>query len=138
MVLPLTRPVIGLLISRGASRCNGAAGTSPGCQQSRSHRLRPAADGDDAGARHLDQAERQHQVDERSILSVAPVISKTKLSVRGVDDAGAEDVGQAQRLDPLLALAAHLDQRQLALDRAGRPASGRRRGGPAPGGRAGS
>src|SRR5580692_13021648 len=29
-----------------------------------SHSLRPAADGDDAGARDFDQAERQHQVDE--------------------------------------------------------------------------
>src|SRR5215470_2335571 len=28
------------------------------------HRLRAAADGDDAAARHLDQAERQHQLDE--------------------------------------------------------------------------
>src|SRR5579863_5850682 len=28
------------------------------------HRLRPPRDGDDAGARHFDEAERQHQVDE--------------------------------------------------------------------------
>ena len=51
-----------------------------------------------------------------SILSVAPVSSNTKLSVRRIDHAGAEGVGHAQRLDPLLAGADHLDQRQFALD----------------------
>ncbi len=35
---------------------------------------------------------------------------------RGVDHLGAENVGQAQRLDPLFARAGDLDQRQLALD----------------------
>ena len=34
-----------------------------------------------------------------------------------VDHAGAEGVGEAQRLDPVLALAAHLDHGELALDR---------------------
>ena len=35
----------------------------------------------------------------------------------GVDDVGAEDLGHAQRLDALVALAGDLDQRQLALQR---------------------
>ena len=38
---------------------------------------------------------------------------------RGVDHLGAEDLGDAQRLDALLALAGNLDQRQLALERIG-------------------
>ena len=45
------------------------------------HPLRSAADGDDAGARNFDQAERQHQLPKLSILSLAPVISNTKLSL---------------------------------------------------------
>ena len=52
-----------------------------------------------------------------SILSLAPVISKMKLLGAGVDDARAEGVGETQRLDAVLALAAHLDHRELALDR---------------------
>ena len=36
---------------------------------------------------------------------------------RGVDDRGAEGFGEARGLDPLLALARDLDQRELALDR---------------------
>jgi hypothetical protein len=36
-----------------------------------------------------------------SIFEGAPVISKMKLAGRGVDHLGAEDVGDAQRLDPL-------------------------------------
>ena len=44
---------------------------------------------------------------------------------RGIDHAGAEDVGEAQRLDALLAGARDLDQRQLALDDAGPRPSGR-------------
>ena len=52
-----------------------------------------------------------------SIFSLAPVISNTKLSVSGVDHAGAERVGQPQRLDARLARAAHLDHGKLALDR---------------------
>jgi hypothetical protein len=45
-----------------------------------------------------------------------PVISKTKLSQRGIDNLGAEDVGGAQRLDALLALGrGDLDERELAF-----------------------
>ena len=51
-----------------------------------------------------------------SIFSVPPVTSKTKLDGRRVDHAGAVDVGEAQRLDPVVAGAGDLDQRQLALD----------------------
>ena len=69
-----------------------------------SHRatLDAARDGGDAGARDLDQAERPHQRDELLDLSVLPVNSKTKLG-GGVDDLGAEGVGEAQRLDAVLA-----------------------------------
>src|SRR5674476_981506 len=41
-----------------------------------------------------------------SILSLLPVISNTKLC-GGVDHAGAEGIRQPQRLDPVVALAAH-------------------------------
>ena len=37
---------------------------------------------------------------------------------RGVDDHGAEGVGKPERLDAVLPVAGHLDQRQLALQRA--------------------
>jgi hypothetical protein len=50
-----------------------------------------------------------------SILSEAPVISKTKLSVV-VDNARAERVGEAQRFHAMLAAPAHLDHRQFAGD----------------------
>jgi hypothetical protein len=52
-----------------------------------------------------------------SIFDGLPVTSKTKLSVGGVDDLGAERIGQPQRLGARLTRAAHLDQRQLALER---------------------
>ena len=39
-----------------------------------------------------------------------------KTGLGGIDGAGAEGIGHAQRLDPLLAGARHLDQRHLALD----------------------
>ncbi len=71
-----------------------------------------------------------------SSFSDAPVSSKTKLPSRGVDDPGAERIGDAQRLDPLLAGADHLHQRHFARDVRAFHRSGRRRGAPAPGGRA--
>ena len=49
-------------------------------------------------------------------LVVLPTISKTNDSLVEIDDAGAEDVGDAQRFHSLLAVAADLDQRQFALD----------------------
>ena len=55
---------------------------------------------------------------------------------RGVDHARAERVGEAQRLDAVVALAAHLDHRELALDRGHRTRSGPPRAAPAPAARA--
>jgi len=52
-----------------------------------------------------------------SIFSDAPVISNTKALQTGVDDASTEGLRQPQRLDPVVALAAHLDHGELALDR---------------------
>ncbi len=49
-------------------------------------------------------------------LSVDPVTSKTKDSVLCVDHPGAENIGDAQRLDAVVARALHLDQRQFALE----------------------
>ena len=51
-----------------------------------------------------------------SILSTAPVSSKTKLPSGGIDHPGAEGVGDAHRLDPLFAGADHFHQRQFAGD----------------------
>ena len=78
---------------------------------------RPAADGGDAGARHLDKAELGHDLDELLELARLAGHLEHEMLGRGVDDLGAEDLGDAQRLDALLALARDLDQRQLALER---------------------
>ena len=51
-----------------------------------------------------------------SILSVPPVTSNTKLEIVASTTRGAVDLGEAQRLDPVIAGARDLDQRQLALD----------------------
>ena len=53
-----------------------------------------------------------------SILRGAPVSLEDEALDRRVDHLGAERLGEAQRLDPVFALAAHLDHRQFALDRA--------------------
>ena len=59
----------------------------------------PRADGDHAGARHVDQAERRIRFDEGvDLVVLSPVISNTK-EVVVVVHRGAEDVGDAQRLD---------------------------------------
>ncbi len=80
------------------------------------HPLRPARDRGDAGARDLDQAERQHQLDELVDLVALAGDLEHEAFGGGVDHAGAEGVGQPQRLDPLLAFALDLDHRQFALD----------------------
>ena len=82
--------------------------------------------------------ERHHQRDELvDLVGLAGDLEDEALG-RGVDDPGAEGVGQAQRLDALLAGARHLDQRQLALD-ASCPATVRSAtDAPAPGARAGA
>src|SRR6185312_8517437 len=77
---------------------------------------RPARDGDDAGARHVDEAQRLHQVDEGvELLGRAGHLENEALD-RRIDDPGTENVGQPQGFDALLAGARHLDERQLALD----------------------
>jgi hypothetical protein len=55
-----------------------------------------------------------------SILSDAPVISNTKLSVPASRH-GRGTRRQAERLDAVVAFAAHLHHRQLALDRGTAP-----------------
>ena len=77
----------------------------------------PRDNGDDAGAGDLDQADLAHQRDEacRSCRG-APVTSNTKLEVVASTTRARIDVGEAQRLDPVIAGAGDLDQRQLALD----------------------
>ena len=81
--------------------------TSPPARGNRHH----------AGARHLDQAERRIRSTNWSILSLRAGDLEDEALDRGVDHARAEGVGEAQRLDPVVALAAHLDHRELALDR---------------------
>src|SRR5262249_16369486 len=67
------------------------------------HRLGAAADGDDAAARHLDEAERQHQLDELvDLVGTAGDLEHEALD-GGVDHAGTERLGEPHRLDPLLA-----------------------------------
>ncbi|MBS0524627.1 MAG: hypothetical protein JSS04_13445 [Proteobacteria bacterium] len=81
-----------------------------------SQRLAAAGHADDAGAADIDQAEAAHQVDEGiDLVGVAGDLEHERI-VLGVDHLGAEDVGQAQRLDALLAGAPDLHQRQFALD----------------------
>src|ERR1035437_1985651 len=82
------------------------------------HPLRPARDGGDTGARDLDQAERQHQLDELVDLVALAGDLEYEAFGGGVDHPGAEGVRQPQRLDPVLALALDLDHGELALDRA--------------------
>src|SRR5262249_59959066 len=81
-----------------------------------SHPLRPAADRHDAGARDLDQAERDHERDEAFDLLARTGDLEDETFGRSVDHAGAERVGEPQRLHAMLALAAHLDHGELALD----------------------
>jgi len=82
-----------------------------------SHSFGPARNRDHAGARDFDQAERQHQIHEAvDLVGRAGDLEHEALGT-GVDDAGAERIGKPQRLDPMLALAAHLDHGELALQR---------------------
>src|SRR5436190_18845263 len=83
---------------------------------SRLHPVRPAPDRHDAGARDLDQAEREHERDEAlDFVARAGNLEHEALS-RSIDDPGAKRVREPQRLHAVLALAAHLDHRELALD----------------------
>src|SRR5882724_189390 len=78
--------------------------------------LAAARDGDDAGARDVDETERLHQIDKGvELLGRARHLEDEALG-RRIDDAGAKDVGKAQALDALLAAARDLDEGELARD----------------------
>src|SRR4029450_12735231 len=81
-----------------------------------SHPLRAAADGHDAGARDLDQAERNHERHEALDLLARAGDLEHEAFGRSIDHAGAERVGESQRLHAVLPLAAHLDHGEFALD----------------------
>src|SRR5262249_47809725 len=107
------RPGVGRCLA--ASRFYGPPGQA-WRGRSASHPLRPAADRDDAGARDLDQAERDHQRDEAFDLVARAGDLEHEALGRGIDHAGAESIGEPQRLHAVIALAAHLDHGELALD----------------------
>ena len=81
-----------------------------------SGRVFPPRNGDDAGPRYLDQADFAHQFDELVDLLGPAGHFEHEARYGRVDHAGAVDLGQPQRFDPRFAGAAHLDQRQFALD----------------------
>src|SRR5580704_352798 len=93
------------------------SGNYPGRLSYPSHPLRPARDGDDAGARDFDQADRQHQRDKTFDLLGSAGDLEHEAFGGGVDNAGTKRVGEAERLHAVLVLAAHLDHGKLALDR---------------------
>src|SRR5689334_3290992 len=78
--------------------------------------LDAARDGGNAGAHHFDKAERLHQRDELLDLAGLAGQLEDEGCVGRIDDAGAEGVGEPQRLDAVIAGSGHLDQRELALD----------------------
>src|SRR5665648_1011937 len=80
------------------------------------HPLRPAGDGGQPSTTDLDQAERLHQRDEFLDARLLAGDLKHKMLGGRVDDLGMKRLGQTKRLDPLLALAGHLEQCELALD----------------------
>src|SRR5208282_4741418 len=83
---------------------------------SRLNRGSPSGDRNDAAAHHLDAAELVHQRYEGvDLVGRAGHLEDEGLR-RAVDDAGAEDIGDAQRLDALLAAVDHLDEGKVALD----------------------
>src|SRR5690606_13049606 len=78
--------------------------------------LCPAHHSHDAGAADFDQTEFAHQADEAVDFLRRAGDLEDEAAGRRVDGAGAEDVGKAQRLDPLFPRARDLYQRQFALD----------------------
>src|SRR5688572_21504837 len=88
----------------------GVPASFPSVGRAHLHPLRPAAHRGDAGAGDLDDTELAHQVDEGVDLVGGAGDFEDEAFHRAVDDAGAEDVGEAQRLDALGALALHLDE----------------------------
>src|SRR5690606_30569241 len=77
---------------------------------------RAAGDRDHAGAADLDQAERLHQVDESVDLGRRAGDLEYEALLGAVDQTRVHEVGDAQGLHPLLAVARDLDQGELALD----------------------
>ncbi|CAA7626911.1 conserved hypothetical protein [Magnetospirillum sp. UT-4] len=80
------------------------------------NRIGSARNGDGAGARDIDQAQRLHQLDEGVHLVGGADHLEHEAVVGGVHRPGAEDLGDAQGFDPLVAGARHLHQGQLAAD----------------------
>src|SRR5712671_3603596 len=83
----------------------------------RLHSLRPSADGHDAGAGDLDEADRNHERNETLDLVAGAGDLEYETLRSGVDDAGTERIRQPQRLDTVVAFAAYLDHCEFALDR---------------------
>src|SRR5262245_40470249 len=112
------RPLAAASNVRGPWRqaCSMAALRSP-VAAARLHPLWPALDGNYTGTRDLDQAERDHQIDEALDLVGGPGNLEHEALGAGIDHAGAERVGKPQSLDPVVAGAAHFHHRELALDR---------------------
>src|SRR3546814_4078984 len=61
------------------------------------------------------QADVTHQVDERIYLLRPASNLKNEAVDRRVDDAGAIDIGKAERLNPLIAMTCDLHKRKLPL-----------------------
>src|SRR6266481_617491 len=78
---------------------------------------RAARDRNRTGAGYLNEPERLHQRDESVELFARSRHLEDEAFGRRIDDAGTEDVGEAERLDARLAFARDLDQRHLALDK---------------------
>src|SRR3954470_23233568 len=81
------------------------------------HPLLAAAHRGDAGARDFGKADRGHELDEALDLVRGPGELEHEGAEGGVEDAGPEGRGEAHRLHPVLAGAADLEERGLALDR---------------------
>ena len=98
-VLRLAEPVIALddaTRQAATSRRRTARGLA------RLERLLASLDRQHAGARHLDQAQRAHQVGELvDLRRCAGDLKEDEALGRRVDHVGAEDVGDSQRLDPV-------------------------------------
>src|SRR5262249_54259292 len=79
------------------------------------HRLRPPRDGGNARPRYLDQTQLGHDRNELLDLGRAPRDLEHEVFGGGVDHVCAKYLGQAQRLNALVAPARNLDQCQLPL-----------------------
>src|SRR5690606_17242695 len=77
----------------------------------------PPVHGSNAGAAHLNEAERLHDGDELLDLGNATGDLEDEMLGIRVDDAGAECICKAQSLDTGIPVSLDLDQRELALQR---------------------